>query len=100
MSLTAIRSQFGTSEGEDGVNLFVKHHSEEIGRDYYLRHLGSATPEPVRVLDLLVFQLLWEPESEDSLDTLDFSLPEEITNYVIAVSFDEKAQVITISIDS
>ncbi|RYF17181.1 MAG: DUF2004 domain-containing protein [Comamonadaceae bacterium] len=99
-ALGAIRNAFGTDADEFGATLFVSHHLEEIEAGYWQEHLGSATPEPVRVLDLLVLRSHWGDEEEDGMDVFDFTLPGEATDYVISVRFDDAGQVEEISMES
>ncbi len=47
---------------------------------------------------MLVHQ--FEDEDLETMEILDFSLPEEVTNYVICVSFDPKGEVVDISMES
>jgi hypothetical protein len=42
----------------------------------------------------------WGAEAEDGLDTFDFTLPDDVTNYVIAVRFNEDGEVHDISMES
>jgi hypothetical protein len=81
-ALDAIKRTFGTEEGEYGATLFVSHHLGEIEEIYWQKHLGTAHPEPSRVLDLLDLLELeshWSDEEDDGIDTFDFTLPEGIT---------------------
>jgi len=59
-SVAAIRSAFGTEGDESGVTLFVEHHLEEIEGEYWQKHLGTAKPEPIRVLDTLYYSHIGE----------------------------------------
>ena len=100
IALAAIRSAFGTEEDEYGATLFVSHHLNEIEETYWRKHLGAARPEPSRVLDILELRSHWSNEEDDGIDTVDFTLPESITNYVISVRFDEMGQVEVITMES
>lgn len=42
----------------------------------------------------------WGDEDDDGIDTFDFTLPEDITDYVISVRFDEEGQVEEITMES
>ena len=94
----AIKSALATPGEESSVTLFVSHHLEELSPDYWREHLGTATPEPPKVLDLLVLQSHWGGEAE--IDTFDFTLPEEVTNYLISVRFGEDGEVSEIDMES
>lgn len=102
VAMAAIREVFGTEEDEAGATLFVSHHLEEIDAAYWEKHLETAAPEPSQVLDLLVLRSHWGDgeQDEDGIDTFDFTLPEEVTDYVISVHFDEEEAVDDISMES
>ncbi len=98
-ALAAIRKAFRSAEDEYGVTLFVSHHLDELEGAYWEQHLQSASPEPYRVLDLLVRSPYWEPD-EDGIGSIDFTLPGGVTNYVICVNFGDKGEVEEITMES
>jgi Protein of unknown function (DUF2004) len=97
-AIAAIRDAFGTEDDEDGATLFVNHHLQEVEGEYWEKHLGTRNPEPRRVLDILVFQSHWG--GDDDLETFDFTLPDEVTDYLICVKFDPSGKVDEISMES
>ena len=99
-ALAAIKSTFGTDDGEYGPNLFISHHLEEIDNKYWEIHLGTTKPDPRQILDALVLRSHWGDEDEDGIDTFDFTLPEKVTDYVLSVRFDETGKVEDISMES
>lgn len=99
LALAAIKAAYGTEEDEFGATLFVSHHLEEIEKDCWKRILGTETPSAQEVLNILVLQSHWGDE-EDGNDTFDFTLPEEVTNYVISVAFDEEGNVDEVTMES
>ncbi len=100
MALAAIKMAFGTEDDAAGATLFVSHHLDEIEKSYWQKHLGTTDPKPERVLELLELRSHWGDEGEDGIDTFDFTLPGDVTNYVICVRFDEDGQVKEISMES
>jgi hypothetical protein len=52
------------------------------------------------VLGLLRLQSHRGDEDDDGLDTLDFSLPGDVSNYVLCVRFDEDGEIDEISMKS
>ena len=100
LARVAMRAALENQQAEDSVELFIQHHLEEIEPDYWKKYFGSAVPTPLQVLDLLVLAAPWESDEIDSREMLDFTLPDEITQYVICVGFDAKGQVIDISMES
>jgi hypothetical protein len=93
----AFGQAFGTEAGDDGVNLFVQHHLDELPGSYWQQHLASAAPEPSAVLKLLELRSSW---GEDDLEYFDFTLPGDVTDYVVSVHFDGSGRVDGISMES
>lgn len=101
-ALAAIRQAFGIDD-ESGATLFVSHHLEEIDASYWEKHLGAPKPEPIRVLDLLELRSHWgddDGDDEKGFETFDFTLPDDVTDYVISVRFDDSGKVEDISMES
>jgi hypothetical protein len=94
----AIKAAYGTEDDEYGATLFVSHHLEEIESAYWEKQFGTAKPEPREILESLVLRS--EFEDDDEFDTFDFTLPGEVTDYVICVTFDEDGEVSDISMES
>ncbi len=99
-ALNAIKQAFGTAADEHGATLFVSHHLEELGDDYWQKHCGTAQPKPEQVLNILTLLSHWGDDEDDGIDTFDFSLPGDVTNYVISVSFDDNGGVEGITMES
>src|SRR5258706_8337503 len=87
----AIKRAFGTGDDKFGATLFVSHHLEELDSSYWLKHLFTETPNSQLVLDLLELKSHWGGDAE--IDTFDFTLPEQVTQYVISVRFGETGDV-------
>jgi hypothetical protein len=96
----AIKKSLGTAEGEFGADLFVSHHLTELDGDYWQRHLGTTNPEPICILDILKLRSHWGGEDETGMEVFDFTLPDDVTNYVISVRFDETGEIEEISMES
>ena len=100
VAIEAIRSTFGTEDGEYGVNLFVSHCLDELESEYWQKHLGTKTPDPARILDILKLRKHWGGDDGNGLENYDFTLPDDITNYVICVNFNDESEVDDISMES
>ena len=83
LAIDTIRDVFGTEEDEYGATLFVSHHLEEIEEDYWKKHLGTTNPESKQVLEILKLKSHLGDEDDDGIDTFDFTLPGDVTDYVI-----------------
>jgi len=97
LALDAITQAFGTEAGEDSVNLFVEHHLQELPHSYWQQHLGSKTPEPAAIVGLLQFKSSW---GEGDIEYFDFTLPDEATDYLVSVHFDDAGAIDCISMES
>ncbi len=93
LALEAIKASRGTESGEYGIDLFVSHHLDELPAAVWLEILGKENPSFDDILSALVVAYV-----ED--DVCDFTLPNDVTNYLISVSFDENGQVVDISMES
>ena len=94
----AIKKAFWTADDEFGATLFVSHHLEELESSYWKKHLSTETPEPRLILELLELHDHWG--EDDELERFDFTLPEDVTNYVICVRFDDAGKVSEITMES
>jgi hypothetical protein len=94
----AIKNGFDMEDEESGVAMFVAFHLEELPADYWQQHLKTARPDPSAVLDILELHGHWG--ENDELEYFDFTLPGEVTDYVISVHFDAKGKIIEISMES
>lgn len=97
LALDAITQAFGTEADEFGATMFVQHHLEELPGSYWQQHLGTDKPAPAAVLGLLELRSHW---GDEDLEHFDFSLPGEVTDYVISVRFDDTGKVDEISMES
>jgi hypothetical protein len=86
-ALTAIKSLLGTPEGEDNVELFIDHHLEELEVDNVSKTYGTPKPEASQMLSSLVLVSSWSYEDDGIINVFDFSLPENVTDYVLSVRF-------------
>ncbi|MCD2515635.1 DUF2004 domain-containing protein [Massilia sp. G4R7] len=96
----AIKQSFEAADDESGAGLFASHHLEELNGEYWQKHLGTRNPEPVRILDILELRSHCADDDDDGLEVLDFTLPGDVTDYVISVRFDETGKVEEISMES
>ncbi len=94
----AIKKAYGTPADKFGATMFVSHHLEEVEPAYWQKHFAAEKPDPQRILESLVLHAHWG--GDDELDVFDFTLPEQVTQYVISVAFDEAGQVSGISMES
>lgn len=96
-ALKAIKKAFGTEDGAESVDLFVQHHMAELPETYWKEHLGTSTPDPAAVLGLLCHRSSWDDEDGESYD---FTLPDEVTQYVLSVHFGRKGKIEGLAMES
>jgi len=95
IALLAIKSSYGTEAGEYGATLFVSHHLGELEPSYWEKHTGSQSPSHEDVLNMLIVKEVWSDGS-----AIDYSLPDEVTDYTLSVSFSENGDIDDISMES
>ena len=94
----AIKKSFDPADEESAVTLFVSHHLEELDSAYWQKHFSTPKPDPQRILDSLVLRSHWG--GDDEMETFDFTLPDDVTNYVICVKFDEAGEISEVDMES
>lgn len=97
LALDAIRKSYGTEAGEFSTTMFVEHHLAELPQDYWQERTGTASPDHTAVLALLEFKSNW---GESDIENFDFSLPGEVTDYVLSARFNETGKIDEISMES
>lgn len=96
-ALAAIKQAVDTEAGEYGVDLFADHHRDELPASYWQQHLGDVAPTSAAIIGLLEFKSAW---GENETEYFDFTLPGDVTHYVVSVHFDEAGEVDGISMES
>ena len=97
LALDAVRKAYGTEVGEFSTTAFVEHHLEELPQDYWLERTGTTSPEPAAVLALLEFKSNW---GRSDIENFDFSLPGDVSDYVLSARFDGDGKIVEISMES
>jgi hypothetical protein len=94
-ALVAIKASAGTDAGEYGVDLFINHHLEELNDSEWSQAIGISKPTKQQVLESLTLTSCW-----DEGLAYDFSLPNDVTDYVVSVRYDESGEIEEISMES
>ena len=94
----AIKRVFGTAKDKFGATLFVSHHLTEIDSSYWKKRFGTERPDSRLILDLLELKSHWG--GDDEMERFDFTLPEEVTDYVICVWFDDAGGISDVTMES
>jgi len=88
----------GAIDDEMSVGLFVSHHLGELKAAYWKKHTGRPKPTPQQVVDLLELRSHWGGDAD--LDCFDFTLPGDVTDYVISVGFNRAGKVESVAMES
>lgn len=99
VALAAIKQSIGSND-ESGVDLFASHHLDELDPAYWQKQAGTPHPTPTQIIDLLELRSHWVHEGGDGIDAFDFSLPGDVTNYLISVCFNKRGEIEDISMES
>jgi len=98
-ALAAIKGAMDESASDSSISLFIAHHLEALEATYWQKQAGTPRPAPKAVLDLLVLRSHWGEDDEEGLDFFDFTLPGDVTDYVISVQFDENGDIEAIEME-
>lgn len=99
-ALLSIKRTLSESDNDSSVKLFVSHHLQELDAAYWKKHAGTPRPSPHKVLELLELRSHWGEDDEDGIGTFDFTLPGDVTQYVISVKFNENGDIEEIDMES
>jgi hypothetical protein len=99
-ALAAIKQSL--DEEDSAVSLFASHHIEELDAAYWKKHTGTTTPSAKQVVDLLELRSQWggDGDDDDGVNVFDFTLPGDVTNYVLSVRFDNDGEVQDVDMES
>lgn len=96
-ALEAIKKAYGSEKQEYGVTLFVNLHLHELDKEYWQALTNATEPTPSQVLDALVLVNKWESNGDVIYD---YSLPGDVTQYVLGVRFDGNGKLVEITMES
>lgn len=95
IALQDIKNAIGTEIGEYSIDEFISHHLEELPSTYWKAKTGVETPSVSQVVDLLVLRSKWDDE-----EVYDFTLPDDVTDYVVCVKYGENGELEDIDMES
>jgi hypothetical protein len=98
-----LRIEF-TEKPEGNVATYLSHHAEELEEKDLLQAFGVADPDELTIdhlLDALQLKRIGlHPGSDTYAAVFDYSIDEKVTDYLLAVEFNEDGEVFDISMDS
>ncbi len=98
LALAAIKAAYNAEDDDSDVTLYVAHHLAEVDASYWNNRFQTNQPAPSQILDALI--LCSDIEEIDNLDSLDFTLPGRVTDYLLCVTFNEDGEVEDIAMES
>jgi hypothetical protein len=103
LNKTYILNDYNDEDG-DTVKFYLEHHLEEVGKDELskLINFDDTTTEPEQQLltKLKLVRVGLYPESEDNFAIFDYSIGQEITNYLVVINTDEKGELDYMTMES
>ena len=91
-ALYAIKNSADTPYWDGGVKPFLSHHLEVVDPSYWQSEVGTTHPSYSDILELILFKAYHGNDL-----TLDFTLPGNITTYIIRVVFNAADEISGIS---
>lgn len=103
LNKTYISDDYNDEEG-DTVKFYIEHHLEEVGKDELsaLINFDDPTlgPEQQLLKKIELVRVGLYPDSEDNFAILDYSIGEDLTNYLVVINTDENGQLDYMTMES
>lgn len=103
LNTTYILNDYNDEDG-DTVRSYLEHHLEEVEREELskLINFDDTTTEPEKQLlkKLKLVRVGLYPDNEDNFAIFDYSIGEEITNYLVVINTDEQGQLDYMTMES
>lgn len=100
-ALDFLLKDFEEGDNPEGTKLFMDHHLEELEEDDIVSVFGSTDIDIHLFLSKLVLRRIgFYPDDEYEFAIFDITLPNELTNYILTVYFDQSGKVSYVSMES
>lgn len=103
LNKTYIMDDYHNEDGET-VKFYLEHHLEEVGKDELstLINFDDSTTQPEQQLltKLELVRVGIYPDSEDNFAISDYSIGEDLTNYLVVINTDENGQLDYMAMES
>ncbi|MDX2463374.1 MAG: DUF2004 domain-containing protein [Porticoccus sp.] len=97
----SLSSDYDLGEESETALFYLQHHKEELSNDELIKIFGTTEiTKNIFFKNIAVNRVGLYPEDEESYSVIDIKLPDEYTNYIMAVTFDEDGELSYISMDS
>ncbi len=100
-AFNAISKDFDLGDESETARFYLQHHIDELSESEILSIFGTTNiDKEIFFKHLSLARIGFYPEGEEDYAVFDIQLPEEYTNYLMAVTFDSEGNVSYISFDS
>lgn len=97
----ALSTDYDLGEESEAALFYLQHHQEELSDDDILKIFGSTDiTKEIFLKNIAVSRIGFYPEDEESFTVVDLKLPDQYTNYIMAVTFDAEGELSFISMES
>ncbi|MBD3674081.1 MAG: DUF2004 domain-containing protein [Planctomycetaceae bacterium] len=97
----ALSADFDLGEESEAALFYLEHHLEQLSDDEILKIFGSTEiTKELFLKKIAVSRIGFYPEDEESFVVVDLKLPDQYTNYIMAVTFDAEGELSFISMES
>ena len=84
----ALSARYGDEDGD--VVLYIEHHASELG----------LADDDSWLATLVLRSINLHPDNASRMAVFDYTLPNDVTQYVLAVAFDDAGSVVSIAMES
>ncbi len=97
----AISKDYDLDEESETARFYLQHHLDELSKEELSDIFGEDEISKESFMNSLILQRVGlYPEDEESTVIFDIQFPDEFTNYLMAVTFDDSNELSYISMDS
>jgi hypothetical protein len=100
-AFSAIASDFDLGDESETARFYLQHHLDELSKDELSEIFGEEEVNKESFMNSLILQRVgMYPEDKESFVIFDIQFPDEFSNYLMAVTFDDANELSYISLES
>ena len=97
----SLSADYDLGEESETALFYLQHHKDELSNDELIKIFGTTEiTKDIFFKSVAVSRVGIYPEDEESYSVIDIKLPDEYTNYIMAVTFGADGELSYISMDS
>ncbi len=97
----ALSTDYDLGEESETALFYLEHHKEELSKEELLKIFGTTDISKELFFKCIEAKRIGlYPEDDEAYSIIDIKLPDEYTNYIMAVTYDEDNKLSYISMDS